>query len=1058
MKNTAEYKQWLASDPENSVFVSASAGTGKTKVLTDRFLRLMLSGVKPTNILCITFTKAAANEMLERIKKRLQKWTLIDDNTLEEDLYILIKSTVTKEHITIAKSLYNTFLYDIERIKITTIHAFCMMVLKKFPETYSEKHEIITTFKQQVLFDRVSKKIFSAQNEAIIQDSIDLLGKHFEHNSIIERIKSVIYSKTNFFNYLEQFDSIVSLIKDIYLEHNALFGQCYTQLLKSFIQKINLKKDSVDCILNANEKIGFKLCHWLNKDEPFKISNFLEYIHIFLKEDGNRKTRLVKKAFTEARPSIYKMLLEEQDNVYNFFIQYKNQLTAQINQSFIILINYFLTIYSKYKTNQKYLEYDDIILNTIELLNNSENAQSVLYDIDITIDHILIDEAQDTNQLQWRLIQAVSNDFFSGNSTEKQKTIFIVGDYKQSIYGFQGATPSIFENIKTQYKQQVLNSGNNWQEIDMQTSFRTTQPVLDLVNQTFSKKKDSLLKGLAQTPFNIEHKAFRAGDGYATNLPITKRNKDKKNNTKWAIPKTDQSSQCIESETAIGIINKVEELINSNKNLHGHDKQITPGSIMILVRKRSKVMYKIISECKKRNIPIENKDKLFANDNLIIQDILSLLKFILLPNDDLNLAGLLKTPIIGINEGELFQLAYNRQGTSLWQHIQQSKPAFHDYLLSLVDFYQHNTVYDLILKVMYQDNKIKEFSKRLGNEAADVICSFIEYITNFETTTPNFTLQKFIYELECSNVQLQSSNNNSDSIKIMTIHGSKGLQSPIVFLADSASSEQSPNESIFYHNNKIYFSNSRHLNSLTLEEVKKEAKELDKSENLRLLYVAMTRAEDELYLCGWENNKLDKSWYAIIESILDNQEEPIRKNAINTQRPSQSQDNLTIKQISKYSKEQNIIPATTLNSDNESMNRGTIIHKLLHELPLIKKDQWNEYIKNSYNEADDTFIQQITKTLNDYKYIFFGNNIYSELAMIGQINGKIKSIVVDKMIISDKQIQIIDFKTDELIPDNIPGSYIKQLTSYKQLVSKRYQKKIISCGILWTSNQKLQFI
>jgi ATP-dependent helicase/nuclease subunit A len=1064
--------QSQASDPAYSVFVSASAGTGKTKILCDRFIRLLLSGCLPENILCLTFTNAAATEMRERIKLQLKMWAQQTElSRIKQDLLDLTGEEADADTIKNVSGLYSKFKASMDNIKINTIHAFCLAILKQFSFLDREftVTDIIDEAKKAELLEATCYEVFDHPNDAT-SDAIDVLTEFYDFKKIIELIEELVISnKIKFENYITKFTDVAELKASIYELHQADINNKATRLTEAFLLQSKPRIESV-CIKlqQINESLGVRLLYALSTKD---IDLFRDAL---LNEEGVLKSRILKKEIKEKFPEIFSVLENEATKLIEFLATYRKQICAEYNFALSVLAKYVYQQYENHKATIGLIEYDDLLKDSIKLLKNSQYSNWVMYNLDYKIDHILVDESQDLSPLQWELIQIIADEFFVGDGIkEYTRTIFIVGDYKQSIYSFQGAEPLIFNKIKHYFAKRVTESGNKWREIEMNTSFRTTAYVLQLVDNIFNQQVFN--QAVIPSAGKIEHKPWREGNGFAENWELSEKDNSGVKVKGWQLPKLEPKMNEPKYKVADLIASNIAQWVNSGRILCGRDRAVVPSDIMILVRKRSEFTKLLSAQLKKHSIPIIDQDYYTLSDEIIFQDLVALGNFLLFPYDDLNLACLLKSPIIGLTEDELFMLAHNRTGRLLDEL--KKLPEVHKYLTELPPRLNHQTLYQFYHGVLEIDKKSSHFIERFGAKALEVIDNFYSLVNKYQQSNLS-SLYGFVRWLQRPEVKVQSHTFSGDSaVRILTVHGAKGLQAPIVILADAASSEQTPHEQIFWYDKRnssqninadywMFFSTYKDYEDDFTKEVKELNMQKIYDESLRLLYVALTRAEDELYVAGWKNNKAAKSWYNIVKDNLPDLERPADKVVADYKRRKQIEERELPEFLkSDYQSGTNHRLQAVTQGDKEQtkeMLEGQIIHELLQRLPRLSIKQQQSYLlmikqkyqKNFSLEEIDGLVQEVKKNIEEFAFIFTKEAL-PEVPIMGKINGKNISARVDCLIVGADEVKIIDFKSDKNIAQN-KDKYYLQLNTYKELVGKIYPDKVISCYLLWIRYREME--
>ncbi|MDF3046949.1 MAG: helicase, UvrD [Candidatus Midichloriaceae bacterium] len=822
MLSTPVNVQKIAANPEHSVFLSASAGTGKTKVLCDRFINLMLSGSKPSKIMCITYTNSAATEMLDRVTTLAQNYSKLSD---EE-----IKNLFGNASIDKVRSLYTEILFNKYDLKIQTLHSFCLEIITRYQKSYGMKNRALIdhAIKRRALkeiFYEISNNFLNLSEE--ISSAFIELSKHCAAYTIEQRITNLMYETSDLKEYLSKHED---LQKHIFFLNGAEVGFNY-QLQKTKV--IEYAQQELPQILRNLSEVDSKANAIL---EAIENSNYETLEKSLLTLDGNpRKLFYSKKALT-ADPRALDAVSSVQNVIMDLEQKNRNYMFAKLNLAFIQLTKEMLVRYTAFKIEKGYLDYDDIISEALDLLCADPG---ILYHLDYEIDHILVDEAQDLSEKQWLLIEMLSSEFFAGvGARELRRTLFIVGDFKQSIFSFQGADPEIFKS-KFHSFASLSSDTSLWKNLTMNLSFRSEQSILNLANNIFPKIFSDY----------IEHKAFKTGPGHIEVWPLVEPTPKQKSEI-WDMPSKEIDVDNNHYQLAEFIAAKVLSLLKSSS--------AKPDDIMILVRKRSQMVDILAAKLRNYGFKVNTPKYGRFKDDLIIMDIISALEFTLNPDDDLNLAGLLKSPFFGITEEKLFELAFNRKGTLL-ESIKQKDPSLGTKLEDISTLFKQLPILAALISLL---SDTTTFVKRFGELAKDTIDSFLEAAHAFYKIQNGAGVKSFLDYLEFYQSPSTTHKADSESIRIMTVHGAKGLQAPIVILADAASSEANSSDDVFFHGGELYFAVGAHQKSAHYESVLANIKQQNAEESKRLLYVAVTRAERELYVTGIKGRS--HSWYDTI--------------------------------------------------------------------------------------------------------------------------------------------------------------------------------------------------
>ena len=1112
LENKATIRQRQAADPQLSIWVNASAGTGKTKVLTDRVLRLLLSGINAGKLLCLTYTKAAAVEMNSRLSKKLSQWAIADDDTLEQELIklygILPKNEKQTENLKIkARKLFAVTLDTPGGIKIQTIHSFCQEILKRFPieagiSPYFEvmdnraEHEAIEEIKKQ-LIEKINN-----QSETYLAQAVSFLTANINETKFPGIIDQIIKNRSKIERLFRKYETVDEIIENQAQKLGINPNKTDEDMIHDFFDK--LPKTDLKILLEAWKNSGSKY-EERKRRLAFALENqqtvdFKNYQRAFLKETGDEYTTIAASSLVKKNPRLKEIFITEASRVLELKEKLKAYRVFLSTKAIDILAGELIRCYNQYKQNHALMDYNDMIILTRRLLENTDTARWVLYKLDGGIDCILIDEAQDTSPDQWEIIRAISDEFFSEENNNR--TIFAVGDRKQSIYSFQGADPDKFDEM-CQY---FADKTSKFQKIDMQVSFRSTGAVLDAVNHLFSNPQVS--SGVVSVGENILHIPSRQGEWGCVELwPLTEPEKGE-NIDEWQPPVEQEIAPTTSLRMARFIAQKIHSMVNNKEILISQNRPIQYGDFLILVRRRDAFCEEFIRECKKVNVQIAGIDRIQLLEQIAVQDMISLGKFLLLPEDDLSLAEVLKSPLFGLNDHDLFQLCYQRHN-SLWHTLEKSAnyktiTQTLKHLLNMVDYARPFELYGEVLHVLHGQQL---FAERMGKEAEDGLNEFLNLTLLFEQNHIA-SLQKFINWFTKDDVEIkrESETENTNLVRLMTVHGSKGLQAPIVILPDTVREPQySRKAEILWDHDELFFYPScaddyekicNNLNNKQKQKIIEEYK--------RLLYVALTRAEDKLVICGYyKSRKPDQnSWYNLFQNSFqdiseeqNNEEQNFRQHIspqILTTKTNKKQDddkiiftpqewmkkNAPIEQPlarpltpSKQEEDNQPIFSPLCNNDNSHIfKRGILIHRLLQFLPQITKTKQKEFAEkfllyqapeiDNYNK--NKIISEVLSLLDNPEFgSVFGPYSKAEVPIMGKVDNKIISGQIDRLIVEENRVVIVDFKTNRPAAQNqqqIPEIYRKQLSAYRRLLSEIYPNKKIVSLILWTNTAQLMSV
>ncbi len=1143
-------RQGMASNPKSSVWVGASAGTGKTKVLTDRVLRLLMpdekgfAHTKPHKILCLTFTKAAASEMALRVNEILSKWSVMPEDELTKKLEKLLNRSINRTDLKTARRLFADVIETSGGIKIMTIHGFCQSVLSRFPLEAG-----LPPYFDAIEEPQAAQFLNQAQNIILARASEERTSP-LAH--ALNNIASTV-DADSFFTVLGAMTAERHKTSDILQKHFGASG-LYTALCREYGIDPNHSPEDIlkhACEDYAFDKTGLRtLCgvideiggiaekkklptlqKWLNANTLERFHMFDEYSLIYMTVKGEPRKKLVNKDIANNRPDALDTMHKECIRVMGIQNRVNMAISIHLTRDLFEIGHAIIKEYDSIKTEHAVLDFDDLILKTANLLRNHTNeihidlkshplAPWVLYKLDQGLDHILVDEAQDTNPEQWGIIDALSDEFFAGlgrheEGAESDRTVFVVGDEKQSIYSFQRASPEEFFKTQTRLSSKVKEAQNEWHDVNLNISFRSSASVLSAVDATFSQKIVS--DGLGTKPIN--HIPYRQGqEGIVELWPLHKTVKQENQPTFWENPLKLSETHDAAAALANDIATRIKLWIDSKTKLQSYDRPIEAGDIMILMRTRSRLMHLITAALKKNNIEVSGVDRLVLSEELIIQDLIAIAQYAICPEDDLTLATILKSPMIGLSEQTLYSLCIDRDGKPLDQHIKNIAPTnVLSYLQEIKAQARIASPYEFFTHILQSPcpashkTGLNAFKKRLGNDIQDAINEFLSLILDFERNNPP-NLQLFLYNFEKNKIEIKrDTSERGKSVRIMTIHGSKGLQAPIVIMPDtirtSGGGGHKPGERLLWpHKTELpmpIWSPRKSTEFDTYTNAYTTMREKQNQEYRRLLYVAMTRAESHLYIAGYEgkNKTNEDSWYKYIENALrshpdiKNMEDgTLRLHNPNTAQADKISDQ---KNNTEHSFEYDIpdwiyapapdeptpprplVPSRPallepdsisplMGASNNRFTRGNLTHRLLELLPALtpatRKNAANTYLNNYAPDKSEAFkssiIDEIFKILDNPLYSeIFGKNSRAEVPVTGLINNKtMVSGQIDRMLITDDTIWIVDYKTNRPPPKNVedvPQSYLLQIRTYIDVLKEIYPKHEIHGALLWTDGPHL---
>lgn len=1131
--------QRKAADPDASAWVAASAGSGKTKVLSDRVLNLLLTGTPPEKILCLTFTRTAAAEMANRIAGRLAKWASEEDADLIKELTDLAGTPPDSEKIAQARRLFARLLDTAGGLKVTTLHGFCQSLLKRFPleAGVSPQFDILDELGAKELIAQAQSTVLSDPSN---EDDLDTITAVTKEDAFLDVLTEMTAHLSDLKRINAHFSSEREMIAAYEKRLDLPAGSTAESLKKDFCrlseERRNDLKAAADVLSASSKKTDKKTADgiypFLAADEQDRLNFLNNYLLSFLTKSNTIRSSLTCKESEDALPA----LEAEAEEALILVKQVKNAENLRVSLALFRIGSAILNEYTVLKENRSIMDYDDLITATKALLNGSGAAAWVLFKLDGGIDHILVDEAQDTSPDQWAIIKALADEFFAGEGLRRtNRTLFAVGDKKQSIFSFQGAVPEEFENMHRFFKEKVENAQKKWNDVPMYISFRSVPAVIDAVN--FVLQNPPARNGIAEDDEDVTHISWRKGQAGLMELWPTEKTQEDDTEKAFTKPVERVFSQTSSARLAAKIAQKIANMISSGEKLESEDRPIRAGDILILVRRRNEFITDLSRELKIRGVSVAGVDRLKITSHIAVKDLMALGDVLLLPQDDLSLATVLRSPLCGISaddlseedwakakrldmpldgvsEKDLFTLAYGRGEITLFERLKtyEDKPEtplgkaylFIKDLLSKVDKMRPYELYSYILGPL---GKQKAFVSRLGVQALDALDEFLSLTLKHDQSEPP-SLQNFLNSLRQNEVEIKRDPEQSgDVVRIMTVHAAKGLQAPVVFLPDTRQmtffspktfwikETDGTSDDLFFWSPKAEW-----RTDLIRDEID-ALKEKDKREYNRLLYVALTRAADRLYVTGWDKKKCPEgNWYDLIKDGLATKaqevktelfDEPVlRLRSLQEVAPKREEQTSTAHKTvplpewiaapapaeptpprplapSRPDIEEPACLSPLTQGRISAIKRGKIVHALLEILPNYDE-------KDRLKAAERLISLQMPETGEDERKKIIGSVLslmnapetadlftassLAEVPVSGVVNDRVINGQIDRISISDMEIRLIDYKTGHSVPESVektPVAYLRQMAAYKAVMEKIYPDRKIRCFLLWTEAPEL---
>ena len=1118
MPHSSTARQIAASDPAASAWVAASAGTGKTRVLTDRVLRLLLQGSDPGQILCLTFTRAAAAEMANRLHEDLSRWAIDDDSRVEQALIGLTERTPTANEIARARQLFARVLDAPGGLKIQTIHAFCESLLARFPlesgipphfsvidertsaELLNEARDYVLTQARtdtalasslQHLTAQVSEDRFSevARELTIERSRLEQLFDHYEHS--LQAISVAIHHALG----LDPEEDEQSIVR----------SAC--DLIEPDAEKLCRVASAMTQGSKTDRQHGMILSDWL-ENPGRRAALFPQYVSAFLTAAGTQRARLIHKdALNHAPDDAAELLVREADRLEAVGSRIRAVRTAADSLSLLHLGYALVSRYGRVKQEQALLDYDDLITCARQLLSRPEIAPWVLYKLDGGLDHVLIDEAQDTNDEQWQVIAALTDEFFSGmGAREAGRTVFAVGDAKQSIYSFQRADPQLFADRREYFGSRVTRAGGEWRPLELVHSYRSAPPILSLVDEVFGPPEAR--EGLVFDDVEIDHIPHRVGQSGVVELWPTDLPHDVEEDEAWEPPIQQRHDVTPSVRLARRIAQQISDWLQHGEHLQSRDRPIRPGDVMILVQRRAGFVEEMVRALKQLDIPVAGTDRMILTEQLPVMDLLSLGRFSIMPDDDLALAEILKSPFFGLDDEALFDIAWDRGRKSLWASLRERRdrvPAYDATVRALEEILaaaDYVPPYEFFANILGPRGGRRKLASRLGAEANDPIDEFLALCLQFERLHAP-SLQGFLHWVVTGETEVKRDLElGRNEVRVLTVHGAKGLQAPVVFLPDTCRISRESNGIRWTEDSPDrptlpLWPARRDREGDAARRARESARIRQEQESRRLLYVALTRAEDRLYIGGFEGirGRSAGCWYDLIERAMQEigrsvksstDQEILTLRSEQTEPPDQAgardaqvASNAPLPDWahraapaepspprplapSKPSTPEPPIQSPFGEDEGARFRRGRLIHRLLELLPELAVSQRSaaamELLSNPLYELEMAAREEIVGVTlgvldNPAFAPLFGPGSRAEVAIAGVEGEHVVSGQIDRLLVTEDSVLIVDYKSDRPAPraiDDVAQTYLQQLAVYRMTLEKIYPTRSIRCALLWT--------
>jgi ATP-dependent helicase/nuclease subunit A len=1085
-------RQREASDPAASAWVSANAGSGKTYVLAQRVIRLLLGGTDPTKILCLTFTKAAAANMAKTVFDTLARWTALDDDDLDQAIRAMSNERPDAKLRALARRLFALALETPGGLKVQTIHAFCTRLLQQFPfeANVAARFRVLDDAAQRQLLDQMNLTVLleaAAKPDSALGRALATAIAAASDQSFRDVVNEAIGKRDAVTAWVERAGSVEAAIAELCdtfaIDRDDTIERVEAEMVDgphlpvadwAAAARIFRTGSKTDCEQAARLEAAAAAPAEEQADR---------YLRVFLTQALEpRKTLLTRTPF-EANPEFGERLYAERNRLIPLVERRKAVACRNRTAAMLTIASAVIARYQAEKARRGLLDYDDLIDKTRDLLTRCEAAW-VHYKLDLGIDHVLIDEAQDTSPKQWDVIERLVAEFAAGAGARGalKRSIFAVGDDKQSIFSFQGAAPAAFAQKRSDFKRVYDGSGLPFRPIEFKYSFRSVQVVLDAVDTVFSRPE--AFSGLSADAIKTLHEAVRGqAPGLVEIWPLIEPD-EKPQLEGWDAPFDTTSETSPRVKLARKIAGAVRTWIDRRDRVGDGDQRrpVRYGDILVLVRQRGPLFEAIIRALKNAGVAVAGADRLVLTEHIAVMDLIALADALLLPDDDLALATVLKSPLFGLDEEALFALAWNRAGPlHAALRARAGEPVFADAaarLGRLAQAARRETPFAFYARVLGPERGRRQFLARLGAEATDALDEFLNLALDYERReTPS--LQGFIAWLRSANAEVKRDMEIArDEVRVMTVHGAKGLEAPIVVLADTTTPPAghypprlltltavgTPPDTVGH----LVWSARKEDDIDVTAAARQAAVEAAEDEYRRLLYVAMTRAADRLVICGAAGamKRPEGCWYDLVFAALQppvSVEEPSDDGEGHVWRyrktPPEAAETIAAAApaagaaaaahppwlaYDAPAEAPQVVPIAPSSAYDEAtpvrtgggaerrvaLARGEAVHRLLQSLPDIPRaaraDAARRHLARSARDFDaetrEHIIESVQAILDDARFAdLFQANSRAEVPIVGRIArpGQATLAVagqVDRLVVTAEVVLIADYKTNRPAP------------------------------------------
>ncbi|MFY9897662.1 MAG: double-strand break repair helicase AddA [Xanthobacteraceae bacterium] len=1114
--------QRAVADPAVSAWVAANAGSGKTHVLAQRVINLLLEGVAPEKILCITFTKAAAANMAKRVFDTLAEWTTLDDAALNEAISSRSDLEPDAPRRALARRLFARALETPGGLKVHTIHAFCTRLLHQFPfEAHvAARFDVLDETEQTQLLERLTLDLLleaARTPESTMGRALAAAITAASDQSFRDAIRAAIAAREAVARWVVAAGGVEAAIAAMSRQLGLEPGETRDSIEHEFFTRSLIPSEEWPIIAAALEEGGKSdrdQARRFRQLASLSISDRVDtYLEIFCTANERTARRsIVTQAIKDK--DFVERLTAEQARVCALLERLRAVICRDRSAALLTIAHEILRRYQTEKDRRGLADYDDLIDKTLELLSNVDAAW-VHYKLDFGVDHLLIDEAQDTSSKQWQIVRRLSAEFTAGaGARPATRTVFAVGDEKQSIYSFQNAAPKEFAEMRRYFERAHQAGRRSFLFREFKHSFRSGANILAAVDAVFRDKAIAASVSSDADGFPPHIALPQAPVGLVEVWEPVEPEKSAEIDG-WDAPFDQVSETSPRVKLARRIARTVRRLVEAREPVGMAGRALRYGDVLVLVRQRGELFEAIIRALKNENVEVAGADRLMLTEHIAVMDLMVLADALLLPDDDLALATVLRSPLFGFSDDDLFALAWDRGPLPLRAALNRraaEMPLFAGAaarLGKLAELAKRETPFDFYAQVLGAGGGRRRFLARLGPEANDALDEFLNLALEYEgRETPS--LQGFLSWLRQARAEVKRDMEIArDEVRVMTVHGAKGLEAPLVILADTMTPPAGPRQPrlLTLSGGGVVWAAKKADDSSAMGSARQAALAEARDEYRRLLYVAITRAADRLIICGadGERKRPDGCWYDLVRAALDPQvveetdggekvlrfgrpaagsapagapgapaktAEPELPSWLRQVAPIQQPRPVPLAPSSAFDEEAGPTVPGGAADRHKALQRGRIVHRLMQSLPDIapaaRRPALEHYLGNAARDLSPDERSEIARhvfaILEDDKFAdVFAAGSRPEVPIVGRISRPDRDPVpvagqVDRLIATDNTVLVVDYKTDSFVPgrlDDVPPAYIAQLALYRAVLARIYPGKSARAALIFSAGPVL---